>query len=384
MCGPCQVPEIADAGPGLTCIVGAFEPGNPTSSYAFESRRDFLRVAFQRGMQDGGAPLTAVTLDVDLWPHVGSVSNPIPPVFLLEGDAGTGVVAAVPVGAAMVSGGGQVDVQQRMTVDAGGFIARPAIQSFPPMTWYSRCQGTAPLVTETDAEFCDGYAFNCGSLTATDSTGTVRTVSSCGQCSPGQVCRPNPYLSWTAQRCRACVVETDAQLCQRLGATCGLLTAPDDCDVVRTVDCGSCTAPSFCGGGGVANVCGGTAIVCSHGRVVGPAPVPNTAFCPDGDGGTTIDAQQTLTSLTFTWNPSLSRYEAPTTVPAIIPGPITFSMTSASATSVSWNGISSQVGTRSGNVVTVSGSDRRSSPQGCTNAFVFMRCDGSAPITFAP
>jgi cytochrome c peroxidase len=58
----------------------------------------------------------------------------------------------------------------------------------------------------------------------------------------------------------ACTPETDAAFCARAGASCGSVTAADNCGGSRTVaSCGSCTSPQTCGGGGTANVCGGGA-----------------------------------------------------------------------------------------------------------------------------
>ena len=54
-----------------------------------------------------------------------------------------------------------------------------------------------------------------------------------------------------------CKAETDAAFCQRLGKSCGTVTAKDDCGTMRTVDdCGSCSGSDTCGGGGQENVCG--------------------------------------------------------------------------------------------------------------------------------
>jgi hypothetical protein len=54
-----------------------------------------------------------------------------------------------------------------------------------------------------------------------------------------------------------CTSESDSAFCSRLGASCGALSAADNCGVVRSVSsCGSCTAPQTCGGSGSANVCG--------------------------------------------------------------------------------------------------------------------------------
>jgi hypothetical protein len=53
-----------------------------------------------------------------------------------------------------------------------------------------------------------------------------------------------------------CPPEADQSLCARLGNDCGDLTAIDTCGRPRTVNCGSCSDPMTCGGGGTDNVCG--------------------------------------------------------------------------------------------------------------------------------
>jgi hypothetical protein len=257
-CGQCPdalVPAISDGGVGLVCIVGAVEPGNPGSTWAHERSRRFSSVQFQKALTDAGAPLPVVTLDLDL------TDTPGAPVFALAGDAGGRFVAAIPLGGSTVAGGG-LQAEGQISIEASGVVNRQSFSGLPSLTWYARCSGTADVTVETDALFCDGYGFNCGALTATDSTGGLRTVTSCGTCSGADVCRPGTtgYGNWKPLRCRACVAETDLQVCQRRGATCGSLTAEDNCGVVRTVNCGSCTSPAVCGGGGTANVCGGTAV----------------------------------------------------------------------------------------------------------------------------
>ena len=54
----------------------------------------------------------------------------------------------------------------------------------------------------------------------------------------------------------SCTPETDQELCDAHSAECGLLEADDRCGNARQVDCGSCTGPQTCGGGGTANACG--------------------------------------------------------------------------------------------------------------------------------
>jgi len=59
-----------------------------------------------------------------------------------------------------------------------------------------------------------------------------------------------------------CSSETNAAFCARYGASCGTLTAIDNCGAERTVSsCGSCTAPQTCGTGGNPNVCGDPSMI---------------------------------------------------------------------------------------------------------------------------
>jgi hypothetical protein len=69
----------------------------------------------------------------------------------------------------------------------------------------------------------------------------------CGTCSG-----PNTCGGGGSNRCGtgSCAQKS----CADLGANCGL--ASDTCG--HLLDCGVCSAPQWCGGGGVANVCGGT------------------------------------------------------------------------------------------------------------------------------
>ncbi len=55
----------------------------------------------------------------------------------------------------------------------------------------------------------------------------------------------------------ACVAETSAAFCKRLGRNCGAVTATDNCGQTRTVStCGSCGSGLTCGGGGITGICG--------------------------------------------------------------------------------------------------------------------------------
>lgn len=63
--------------------------------------------------------------------------------------------------------------------------------------------------------------------------------------------------------------------CAAQGKNCG--TIPDGCN--HTLNCGTCTSPQSCGGGGVANVCGCTPTTCA-------AQGKNCGSIPNGCGGT--------------------------------------------------------------------------------------------------
>jgi len=53
-----------------------------------------------------------------------------------------------------------------------------------------------------------------------------------------------------------CIQQSDAEFCASQNKNCGPVTDQDNCNVTRTVDCGSCSGSDTCGGGGTANVCG--------------------------------------------------------------------------------------------------------------------------------
>ncbi len=110
--------------------------------------------------------------------------------------------------------------------------------------------GGTSCTGESDPELCAAAGRLCGALAAVDRCGVSRSILSCGSCSTGQVCE--------ASGACVCQPESNAQLCQRLGAGCGLLTAADNCGTQRTVSCGTCTGTDSCGGGGVPNACGCT------------------------------------------------------------------------------------------------------------------------------
>lgn len=382
VCSQCSsdsgVPFI-DAGT-LTCVRGAFEPGRPVSPFAFELTRQYPTVEFvHRGLTDAGQPVVPVMLDLIL-----AYPQPVPALFSLIGDAGSATLDQVPESAmTSVTPGANAARRfgSRLAVDAEATSPRQAVNGLPPMLWYARCSGVADIApAESDSAFCQANGFTCGSVTATDNTGAMRTAT-CGPCQGGQVCRPATSAGWPSMRCRQCVVESDAQFCNRLGKDCGSVTALDDCDVMRTANCGSCMMPASCGGGGTMNVCGGGMVTCTYYRNTLPSGSPS---CDFGDAGVNSVQTQSFTQLTFVWNAARARYQHSTTVPSIIlGGSLELYMYSATDTSVSWSegGV---IGTRSGNQISVNGTASRQSPPGCPNNTIHTSCVGSAPFVFVP
>ena len=114
-----------------------------------------------------------------------------------------------------------------------------------------RCaDGLCRCAAESDAQLCARLGKNCGEVSGTDTCRGRRTVV-CGACTLPETCgggdEPNVC---------ACEPETDRQLCARLGAECGSLSATDNCGDDRGVDCGSCTSPLACGVSVQPNACG--------------------------------------------------------------------------------------------------------------------------------
>jgi hypothetical protein len=101
----------------------------------------------------------------------------------------------------------------------------------------------------SDSLMCQTAGFQCGSTLIVDACGQHRPVN-CGGCGSG-VCS----MTELGSACGPCVPEDDAAFCARSGATCGALSAIDNCGAPRAVSCGSCEAGVTCGGNGVANQC---------------------------------------------------------------------------------------------------------------------------------
>jgi chitodextrinase len=86
---------------------------------------------------------------------------------------------------------------------------------------------------------CSAMGYNCGSV----SDGCGATLN-CGSCTSPATCGGGGTKN-------VCGTSCTPTTCSALGYTCG--TAGDGCG--GTLNCGSCTAPQYCGGGGTANHC---------------------------------------------------------------------------------------------------------------------------------
>ena len=81
-----------------------------------------------------------------------------------------------------------------------------------------------------------------------------------------------------------CDPETDSRLCERLGLNCGPVTAPDNCQVQRTVpSCGGCGS-GCCGCGGTKNVCGSAGLDATVGSPDATAAPPDASVAADAGG----------------------------------------------------------------------------------------------------
>jgi hypothetical protein len=119
--------------------------------------------------------------------------------------------------------------------------------------------GTVNLCTP---KTCAQLGYNCGP--AADECGNLLQ---CGSCTSPQycggaganVCGGSVYVAADGGTVSLCTPET----CAQLGYNCG--AAGDGCG--NLLNCGSCTSPQYCGGGGT-NVCGGSVYVAADGGTV--------------------------------------------------------------------------------------------------------------------
>jgi hypothetical protein len=157
------------------------------------------------------------------------------------------------------------------------------------------------------ANTCGPQSDGCGGLTPV--CGNCTSPQYCGAVVPGK-CGGNNTVSADGGKITLCKPAT----CQSLGYTCG--EAADGCG--GTIGpCGTCTAPTVCGGGGKPNICGSN--------------IPCTGLCQkqvacDGGGTTTLSgtvrAGLQETAGNVSWVPS-------GTVPDPVPGVLVYIPTTA-------------------------------------------------------
>lgn len=162
--------------------------------------------------------------------------------------------------------------------------------------------GADACVDESDATFCARLGRNCGSVTDDGCSGR-RTVASCGTCTAPATCGG----TGTPGVCGICTPETDAAFCSRLGKNCGGVAADDNCGTARTVaSCGMCTSPQACESGqcgtGYGPSCNGLAETCGpdgNASCCVSSLIPGGTFYRSYDGLTFTDKSYPATISDF-------------------------------------------------------------------------------------
>ncbi|MGI5865443.1 MAG: hypothetical protein ACOX6T_25765, partial [Myxococcales bacterium] len=109
------------------------------------------------------------------------------------------------------------------------------------------CRQDIRLTCGYEGERCCGSG-QCRSGLACSPDGRCRACGTEGAvCCPGEKCGEG--LRCAEGLCR-CAAESDEALCASLGRDCGEVQATDGCGTTRTLDCGDCSPPMTCGGGG--------------------------------------------------------------------------------------------------------------------------------------
>ncbi|MGZ3452449.1 MAG: hypothetical protein ACXVEF_22765 [Polyangiales bacterium] len=108
------------------------------------------------------------------------------------------------------------------------------------------------------AKTCEALGANCGPVA--DGCGGILD---CGKCTAPEACGGGGKANVCGGGGGPCVPKT----CADVGADCGPIG--DGCGGV-VASCGTCTAPAICGGAGVASKCGGGALADAGGPEIGP------------------------------------------------------------------------------------------------------------------
>jgi hypothetical protein len=159
----------------------------------------------------------------------------------------------------------------------GGLTASCGTCTAPNVCGFGKpsvCGGAPPPCTpKTCTDFpgtCGPQPDGCGSLTP--SCGTCTAPATCGGGGVASVCGGGPP---------ACTKKT----CTDYPGSCG--QQADGCGGL-TPSCGTCTAPQICGGGGVANKCGGGPAACTP-KTCASFPAGTCGPQADGCGGLTAN-----------------------------------------------------------------------------------------------
>ncbi len=171
---------------------------------------------------------------------------------------------------------------------------------------WSACSGeVVPAI-----EICDGKDNDCdgkkdGNLTKPCYTGKAGTKG-VGLCKAGtQTCSAGSWGACSGQVIPATETcdkqdndcngkKDDLTSCSAQGKNCG--TISDGCG--GTLSCGSCTSPSVCGGGGVANICGNACGLVPS-PTCGAVPPPKGGSCTPGSCATGSKTYSKAGSYTF-------------------------------------------------------------------------------------
>jgi len=131
---------------------------------------------------------------------------------------------------------------------------------------------TSPCVKKT----CADWGANCGQV----SDGCGGLTASCGTCSGGNICGGGGTPSVCGGAPPACTPKT----CAAYPTNCGPM--PDGCGGLTTY-CNACPTGQTCGGGGVASVCGGPAPCVK--KTCADYPMGTCGAVSDGCGGLTTN-----------------------------------------------------------------------------------------------
>lgn len=135
----------------------------------------------------------------------------------------------------------------RNGVECGAFSGTDNCGAPRSVTVCAACTGTGQTCSNnqcgciplTDVELCAVAYADCGSADLVDNCGAARPAVDCGSCTgAGETCS-------AGNQC-VCIPESNAGYCQRLQATCGTVSQPDNCGYPRSLGCGTCTGTQVC------------------------------------------------------------------------------------------------------------------------------------------